>query len=250
MRNFFLKKLCSLFILVCLWLLGSELNAQVIARSVWFEPLRSNLSTAGVRISNFTPRRHEFNPTGERAYLRPNDCFFRVDFNRVHYRLPFGIDMVEGGPDNRCKAYINEWNSNTTTVFTRLSRLVVAFRFEEVDTELITDCYNNFCCDNALCPNPGCPDLELARGNLEIIILPILSSGRLTYEAEVVFTVDVHGYTRIRTEVENQVRRQIYSTSIRTAIEASLEESVRRAGIDLHRVRGVVIDRIGNLQFF
>ncbi|MDX2068421.1 MAG: hypothetical protein SFV55_08340 [Haliscomenobacter sp.] len=269
-----------IFILAWFGLMLSQINAQpvcpVVPRSTWFNPLQASLSTAGIRINNFTPRRHEFDPSGERAFWKPNDCFFRVDFGGTHYRLPFSLDMVAGGPDNRCKAYINEWNSSRTTVNTRGGRLIMSFNFESAETELITDCYNNACCEgNPFCPGAGCPDFELNSAWVEMQLLPILSGGRLRYSSEVIFKVDVRELgpdpctnnfwaflcdwgliprvgdrqNQIRRAIESNLRTKMDDPGLKAAIELALNNAIRSTGVDLSRCSSVQMDNAGNLIF-
>ncbi len=247
-----------------------------VPRAGWFEPLRGGLSSASVRVNNYTPRQNEFNPTGERAFLRPNDCFFRVNFNGTPFRLAFDLDMVEGGPDNRCKAYLNDWNSNSTNVSTSDGRVLVRLDFESVGTELVTNCYNNGCCEgNPFCPGAGCPDYELNRAWIEMRLLPVLSGGRLSYTSEVRFNVDVHELgndlctnnfwaflcdwgivprvgdreNRIRQAIEQNLVAQLNNPALRVAIELALNSAVTSAGLDISRCSTVSIDGSGNLVF-
>lgn len=251
-------------------------TCPTVPNATWFNPLRSGLSTAAVRVNNYTPRQNEFNPTGERAFLRPNDCFFRVNMGASTFRLPFTIDMVEGGPDNRCKAYINDWNSNSVRVSTSGGRILVRLDFESAGTELVTNCYNNGCCEgNPFCPGAGCPDYELNRAWVEMYLTPVLSGGRLDYTHEVVFNVDVRelgndpctnnfwaflcdwGFVprvgdrqnRIRQAIESNIRAQFNNATLRLAINAAMNDAVRSAGVDLSRCSSVSIDGTGNLVF-
>lgn len=263
-----------------LWAAGASVTppttCPTIPRDTWFNPLRSGLSTAAVRVNNYTPRQHEFNPTGERAFLRPGDCFFSVNMSGSSFRLPFTIDMVEGGPENRCKAYINDWNSNSVNVSTSGGRVLVRLNFENNGTELITNCYNNGCCEgNIFCPGAGCPDYELNNAWIEMYLTPVLSGGRLDYTSEVAFNVDVRELgadpctnnfwaflcdwgviprvgdrqNRIRQAIENNLRAQLDSPSLRTAINLALNSAVSSTGVDLSRCSSVSIDGAGNLIF-
>lgn len=251
-------------------------TCPLVPNSAWFTPLRTGFSTAGIRVNNFTSRKHQFNSTGERAYHRPNDCFFRVNLNGIPFRLPFNLDMVEGGPENRCKAYINDWNSNSAIASTSNGRVVIRFNFESAGTELMTDCYNNGCCEgNPFCPAAGCPDYELNRAWIEMYLTPILSGGRLDYTSEVNFNVDVRELgndpctnnfwaflcdwgviprvgdrqNAIRRSIENSLRAQLENQNLRNAINTALNNAVRAAGVDLSQCSSVYIDGGGNLIF-
>lgn len=250
-------------------------SCPVISKANWFDALNHGLSTASVRINNFTSRKHEFNSTGERAYLRPNDSFFSINVNDRPIRLPFSVDMAEGGPENRCKAYINDWNSNSVSVSIVNRRIMIRLDFENEGTELVTDCYNNICCDNIFCPSPGCPDYELNNAWVEIYLTPVLSGGRLTYSSEVLFKVDVRELgndpcrdnfwaflcdwgiiprvddrqNKIRHNIEQNLLTQINNPLLRQGIEAVLNQGVQNAGVNLTTCNSVVIDNVGNLVF-
>ena len=164
-----------------------KLEAPVkVARSTWFVPIQRILQTASVRINNFTPNRNQFNSSGERAFLKPGDSFLNVNINGSTLPLPFVLDMYEGGPDNMCKGYINDWNSNRTNVFISNRQLVTRIGFENDKTELITDCYNHILCGT----NP-CPQYELNGAEIELKVTPKLADGRLTHDYNLVFRVQV-----------------------------------------------------------
>jgi len=244
--------------------------------ATWFNPLRTGLSTAAVRVNNYTPTIHQFNPTGERAFLRPNDCFFSVNMGGTPFRLPFNLDMVAGGPDNRCKAYINDWNSNRVAVSTSNGKVLVRIDFESNGIELITNCYNNGCCeDNPFCPGAGCPDYELNHAWIEMRLQPILSGGRLIYTSEVLFNVDVRELgndpctnnfwaflcdwgiiprvgdrqNRIRQAIESNLKAQLDNALLRVAIEGTLNNAISSGGVDISRCSSVAMDASGNLVF-
>lgn len=251
-------------------------SCPVISRANWFNALNNGLSTASVRINNFTSQKHEFNSTGERAFLRPNDSFFSINTNGRTIKLPFSIDMVEGGPENRCKAYINDWNSNSVNVSIVNGRVMIRLGFESEGTELVTDCYNNGCCGwNPFCPVIGCPDYEFNNACIEMYLTPVLSGGRLTYSSEVLFKVDVRelgddpcsgnfwaflcdwGFiprvgdrqNKIRNNIETRLLEQINNPILRQGIEALLNQGIQNAGVNLTACNSVIIDNAGNLVF-
>ena len=153
---------------------------------------------------------------------------------------------------------------------------MVRLDFESSGTELVTNCYNNGCCEgNPFCPGAGCPDYELNRAWVEMYLTPVLSGGRLDYTHEVVFNVDVRELgndpctnnfwaflcdwgliprvgdrqNRIRQAIETNLRAQFNNPTLRAAINAAMNGAVRSAGVDLSRCSSVSIDSAGNLVF-
>lgn len=256
----------------------SAANCPTIPRSTWFVPLQNGLASASIRINNYTPNQNQYNPTGERAFHRPNDSYISINMGGgAPVRLPFNLDMYAGGPDNRCKAYINDWNSRyPVAVATNSSRLHIRLDFESEGTELVTNCYNNACCEgNPFCPGAGCPDYELDRAWIDLYLTPILSGGRLDYTSEVRFNVDVRELGNdpctnsfwaflcdwgliprvgdrqniIRQAIEGALVAQVNSPLFRTAITTALNNATRAAGVDVSRCTSVSIDSAGNLVF-
>ncbi len=243
----------------------------VVDRDTWYVPLNEVLRTISIRINNYTPNKHEFNATGERAFLKPDDSYFRMVASGRVIDLPFNIDMVEGGPDNRCKAYLNDWNSSSASSAITGGRLRVLVTFESAFTELVTNCYNNACCEgNPFCPGAGCPDYELNNAIIELFIRPVIRRGRLTYDSEVNFVVQVgelgddpctnnfwaflcdwglvprrgDRQNIIRGVVQTEVRRQLESTRVRGIIDAALASAAPSGSFS-----SVSIDARGNLVF-
>lgn len=250
-------------------------SCATISRESWFNPLQTLLSTAAIRVNNYTPTKHEFNETGERAFHKPNDCFFSVNSGGRVFSLPFSLDMVEGGPDKRCKAYINDWNSHSVNVGLSDGRILIRIGFENAGTELITNCYNNACCEgNPFCPGAGCPDYELNNAWMNIFLTPTLSSGQLSYDVEVALNVDMRELgvdpctnnfwaflcdwgliprsgdrsNMIRQGIEGSLLALVRSSTIRGIVEPILNSAVRSSGVDISRCRSVAIEG-GNLVF-
>jgi hypothetical protein len=253
------------------WRLDSP---KVIQRARWYLPMQGVLQMASVRINNFTPNRNQFNGSGERAFLKPNDSYFLMNVNGSPFKMPFNLDMVEGGPDNRCKAYINDWNSNKTSVFVFKERLGIRINFESENTELITDCFNNGCCEgNPFCPGAGCPDFELNSAQIDIRINPKLAQGRISYDSEIEFKVNVQEngndpctgnfwaflcdwgliprqgdrQNRIRQAIETNLKNQLEHPTIRLVIEAALSKAISDAGFNPSEFKAISINRSGNL---
>jgi hypothetical protein len=165
----------------------------VVRRETWYPGIETLLKTARVRLNNFTSQKHQFRSQGEMAYYRPDDNWMEFSPNNAPLRLPIAdIPMIEAGPENRCKTYINDWNTSAVTLTPADGQLILSLNFENEGVEIVTDCYNNGCCEwNPFCPSIGCPDFELNNARIDIIIKPFIRSGRLTYDADVAFSVNV-----------------------------------------------------------
>lgn len=249
-----------------------KLEAPVtVVRSRWFVPIQRILQTASVRINNFTPNRNQYNSSGERAFLKPGDSFFALNINGNPLRLAFNIDMVEGGQDNMCKAYLNDWNSNRTNVSIVDQKLNTKIGFESEGTELITDCYNHILCGT----NP-CPRYELNWAEIELKVTPRLVDGRLSYDSESVFRAQVREggndpctsnfwaflcdwglvprvgerENRIRKAIENNLKAQLENSTIRLAIETALNTAAQNASVRPSQFRAISINTNGDLLFW
>lgn len=249
-----------------------KLEAPVrVLRSTWFVPVQRILQTTSVRINNFTPNRNQYNGSGERAFLKPNDSYFMVTINGNPLRLPIILDMYEGGPDNMCKAYLNDWNSNQTNVSIFNRNLITRIGFESEQTELITDCYNHILCGT----NP-CPDYELNWAEIELKVVPKLVNGRLSYDSEPVFRAQVREggsdpctnnfwaflcdwgviprvgerENRIRKTIENGLKTSLELPIIRYAIESALNTAAQNASVSPSQFRAVSISINGDLLFW
>ncbi|MBX2845469.1 MAG: hypothetical protein KTR13_04570 [Saprospiraceae bacterium] len=246
-------------------------GATVVSRDDWFRPLDNILRTAFIRINNYTPNQNEFNATGERAFLLPGDSFFRMRAAGRDIRMAFNIDMIEGGPDNRCKAYINDWNTNSASSAVDGGRLRVLMSFENAGIELVTNCYNNACCEgNPFCPGAGCPDYELNNAAIDLFLTPVMRGNRLSYTSEVNFRADVgelgddpctdnfwaflcdwdlvprrgERQNMIRNAIQTEVRNQLDAPAIRAIVEGALAAAMPEGEFS-----DVRIDGDGNLVF-
>ena len=179
--------------------------------------------------------------------------------------------MVPGGPENRCKAYINDLKTISATVRTENGAIKVKLAFESDGVELITNCYNNGCCEgNPFCPGAGCPDYELNNSKIDISIIPRIAGGRLTYDSDVNFYVEVAesgyndpcknsfwaflcdlGWVPNRTSRENKIKQGIDTqirnwfqndASIRLALETLLNSNINVSGYST-----ITIDGSGNI---
>lgn len=219
----------------------------------WLSQLTALLSTASLRLNNFTPNRNEFDSRGERAFFKPNDSFFRIAMNGSQFRLPINIDVAEAGPENRCKVYINDWNTRSVNLRPNRGALLLTLDFESEGIEIVTDCYNNFCCSNSFCPGDGCPDFDL-NGSVDVSLRLRISNGRLTYTAEpvlrsrVVSTGDActnnfwaflcgsliptreNQQNSVRNTIQEQLKAKLNSSEFQTALEFALGRLVEVTG--------------------
>lgn len=144
------------------------------------------LMAINLRLNNFTPRQHEFDRSGERAFFRPNDSNLSFQVGGTTHG-PFGIDIpvLELGPDRMFKTYINDWNTNTTTLSTdRRGAIIARVGFESDGVEIITNCYNNANC------HVGEPRFDLRDAVVTVNLRPRFDtpSNRFTFDATTDFT--------------------------------------------------------------
>ncbi len=234
-------------------------TGTVIRRETWYPAIETLLRTARVRLNNFTSRKNEFSSTGETAYYKPGDNWMEFSPNNAPLRLPIAdIPMIEAGPENRCKTYINDWNTAVVTLTPSDGQLTLTLNFENEGTEIVTDCYNNFCCEgNPFCPGAGCPDFELNNARIDIIIKPFVQNSRLTYDVDVAFSVNVQELgsdpcrgnfwaflcdwgiiprvndreNMVRRTVEREMKRQLTTSQpLRLAIETALNQAIPVGG--------------------
>lgn len=156
---------------------GDEVNAES-----WLTNLRALLNTARVRINNFTSTQNQYNSTGERAFYKPDDCFFTMTYDGREYTNRFLVDMIPMGPDNMCKMYVNDWNTSRISIAARNNLITLVLNFEDEGKEIQSNCYNNLNC------HIGCPTYDFTNTKIKVAITPALRDGRLTYSATTEFS--------------------------------------------------------------
>ena len=86
------------------------------------------------------------------------------------------------------KIYINDWNSNSTTIDSdRNGAIKVSVGFEDDGVEIITNCYNNFNC------HLGEPRFDLSNSRVDVTIRPRFdeASSRFTFDAATAFNFEM-----------------------------------------------------------
>jgi hypothetical protein len=139
------------------------------------------LMAINLRLNTYTPTRNQFDPSGERAYFRPNDSnlSFQVG-DTTHGPFPIDIPVLELGPDRMYKTYVNDWNTTATRLSTdRRGAIIAQVNFEDAGVEIITNCHNNLNC------HMGEPRFDLRDAVVTVTLRPRFDAptNRFTFDA-------------------------------------------------------------------
>ncbi len=151
----------------------------------WRQTLNGIFSTTAMRLNNYTPIPNQYFQN-ERQFLKPDDSYFKLNFNGYPFRYPIPIDVMEVGPDNMFKLYVNDWNSNTITAVPENRRIRVTLTMEDDGVEILGNCYNNFSCGFT---SP--PQFNYYNSKIDIYLTLKPVNGHLSYDAEAIFTANV-----------------------------------------------------------
>lgn len=223
------------------------------------------LMAINLRLNNYTPRQHEFDRSGERAFLKPNDANLSFQVGSDTFG-PFAVALpvLELGPDRMFKTYVNEWSSRTTTISTnRRGAIVARVDFEDDGVEIITNCYNNANC------HVGEPRFDLRNSRVEVTIRPRFDAARgsFTFDATTDFRFDmsesgpcVNNFWAFICDLALPDRASLLRTNVIAALDRNLaaERSVGRTGLELvlnsyaggSGLRNVTVGPNGELIFF
>jgi Ricin-type beta-trefoil lectin domain-like len=220
----------------------------------------------GLVLNNYTPRRNQFDGSGERAFYRPNSSWLELKaFGQSLGRTSFDLPVQEIGPDRMWKVYVNDLAYNRSLARKlpasgRSGTLAFSLAFEEAGTEIISDCYNNFNCAAA-----GKPSFDLSAITLSILLTPRFDSARNTfsYDARTEFKANVSEQSIcinnafaflcdlffpdrasfIRAAVEEMANRRVNDASLRTPFELLLNSAA--AGL-----RRMTVGSAGEVLFY
>jgi hypothetical protein len=238
-----------------LWKLEALINLRgtTINRSTWTSTLNSIFQSSAVRLNNFTPNQNQYR-TNERQFYKPDDSYIRLRFSGTDYTLPIPIDIAEVGPNNMCKMYINDWNTNQITADAEEGRLKITLRFEDNGVEVESNCYNNFFCFQ------GCPKFDYFNSTITIWLNLIAQNGRLSYNANAVFSATANESGpcvnnlfaflcpsdragMVKSIIETKLNEHLNSPSIKIPFDAALNSFIP-AGTTINSVR---VNSSGNI---
>ena len=194
------------------------------------------LMSIAVRLNNYTPIRNQFDGSGERAYFKPNDSSVAFQFGARRVAFPVPLPVLEVGPDRMFKTYVNDWNSNWTTIAGESGRLRFGVGFEDTGVEIITNCYNNFNC------HVGEPRFDFRNTVLNVFVRPRFdaAAGRFTFDAETRFSTDiaesgpcVNNFWAFLCDAFAPNRQSQVRDSLVRTVDANLTQGVGRAGLEL-----------------
>ncbi len=156
-----------------------------IPAATWRNALNSVFTNSCVRLNNYTPNQNQYD-RNERQFYRPNDSYLKLVFNGTPVQYPIPIDVIQTGPDNMYKMYVNDWNTHHIIASNEGNRIKISLLFEGEGTEIIGNCYNNFWCGSSPAPNFNYSDAVI-----DIYLDLAAARGQISYNATNRFTANV-----------------------------------------------------------
>lgn len=258
-RNTYVR--CSILALVIMGILlsgccsdGMRREVRTLPEEEWVGMLNGLFSEIELRLNNYTPNDHEFDPTDERAFYKPNDSFFRLDALGVE--LTFDIPVQRQEPYS---LYINDVQSTSFTPGTHAGKALVTILLEDAGYEVIGNCVNNVAC---IC---GDPRVHLNDMQLDVLLSFGARGGRLiisdaaaelssTFEEEgpchdnaCAFLCDVIAPDR-ESQARDQIEQQVaaYFMNNRVIVETLFNQHIQSLGVT-DPITSVNIAANGNL---
>ena len=178
------------------WIIEPVPGLRVISRSTWLPRIQTVFNQTSVRLNNYTPNRHQFDPSLERAYFRPGDSFFRTVMGGTPFTLPISIPVIRRDPSS---IYVEDMNTSAITAgFTGArdgydsGKLKINLAFESNGREFWTNCVDNAGCE----PFPGIGirnrDIQMNNAVFEINLEPIAEAGGISYRNNVDATLSAN----------------------------------------------------------
>jgi hypothetical protein len=248
------------------WVIEPVPGLSVIPRASWLPRIQTVFNQTSVRLNNYTPNRHQFDPSLERAYFRPNDSFFRTVMGGIPFTLPIAIPVIRRDPSS---IYVDDMNTNAITAsFTGArdgydsGKLRINLAFESNGREFWTNCVNNAGCFAIMDRN-----IQMNNAMFQINLEPIAEAGGISYRNNVDATlsanVSVSGCSddlfaflcdwfapnagsTIQSNVETTVEGFLNRNTLRSAISAVLSSEL---GVNPSRpLQSVRIYQNGDLE--
>lgn len=233
---------------------GVRREVRTLPESEWIGMLNGLFAEIDLRLNNYTPNDHEFDPSDERAFYKPDDSFFRLEALGVN--LVFDIPVQRQDPYS---LYINDVNSVSFTPGTRGGKALITIDLEDEGYEVIGNCVNNAFC---FC---GDPRVHLNDMKLDVLLSFGARAGRLTITetlVEMSSTFEEEGPCHdnacafacdlLAPERENQAKEQIeqqvaaYFMNNRVIVETLFNEHIRSLGVT-EDITSVLIGGSGDL---
>jgi hypothetical protein len=145
----------------------------VIKYSQWQPLLNFLLSSLEIRINNFTPKDFEFTRDNTYRWQKPDDCLFKIGFGANAYSETFNLAPMRQEPFT---IYVNALNKDRGVVSHENGKIKLRITFEQADTEIRTNCIDNF-----MCGGTGNPNFNIVNPAIEILIKPVIANGQLSY---------------------------------------------------------------------